>query len=490
MATDCLQQLTLWELGPQQVTVDFAGGRVVTDTGLLPLRLLDKQLGVLSTLAQRLPDPRTQKLVTHTREALLTQEVYQFLAGYPDGNDAQQLRRDPLFQTLADVPPDAEQPLASGSTLNRFHHAYTRRQAQLPLAERAVLGEIDAARTQRLQLLNDYLPELFIQTRRTAPAFVILDVDPTDDPTHGQQVLSFFHGYFDQYQYFPLLVFDGETGFPLSAWLRPGTGHASCGVVATLRRLVAALRAAWPDVLILVRGDSGLAVPEVYEFCETQGLLYALGYSSNDVLKERTAAAVSDLQCYYQFYQHREEHVQRFEVIEDYQAERWSRLRRIVAKIEINRHGLNRRLVVTNLSGDGQGIYHGFYVQRGAVPEKPIGALKNGLRMDRLSFHRFRANGLKLLEHTLAYALVVLHREAVAGVPEVAKAEVSTLRQKLWKVGAVVKTSVRRFWFHFSESWPQRHLFVQVYQAVRSFAAQLRGQEVGILPRAALLPLK
>jgi hypothetical protein len=303
-------------------------------------------------------------------------------------------------------------------------------------------------------------------------------------------VLSFFHGYFDQHQYFPLLVFDGQSGFPLAAWLRPGTVHASCGVVATLRRLVAALRAAWPDVLIVVRGDSGLAVPEMYEFCEAHGLLYALGYSSNDVLKERTAAALSDLECYYQFYCHREPEVQRFEVIEDYQAESWSRPRRIVAKIEINRHGVNRRFVVTNLCGDGRGIYHGFYVQRGAVPEKPIGELKNGLRMDRLSFHRFRANGLKLLEHTLAYALVVLHREAVAAVPEVAKAEVSTLRQRLWKVGAIVKTSVRRIWFHFSQTWPHRQLFVEVYQAVRGFVAQLRGEAVSVLPVAAFLPLK
>jgi Transposase DDE domain group 1 len=200
-------------------------------------------------------------------------------------------------------------------------------------------------------------------------------------------------------------------------------------------------------------------------------LLYALGYSSNDVLKEGTAAAVSDLECSYHFYRHRQEHVQRLEVIEDDQAPSWSRPRRIVAKIEIHRHGVNRRFVVTHLCGDGPGIYHGFYVQRGAVPEKPIGELKNGLRMDRLSFHRFRANGLKLLEQTLAYALVVLHREAVAAVGEVAQAEVGRLRQKLWKVGAVVKTSVRRIWFHFWERCPHRHLFVQIYQAVASFVA-------------------
>jgi Transposase DDE domain group 1 len=488
MATGCPLQLTFWDLGTQQVTVDFEGGQVVTDAGLLAVRLLDRELGVLAEVAQRLPDPRAQKPLTHSREALLTQEVYQILAGYPDGNDAQALRHDPLFQTLVGVSPDDGQALASGSTLNRFHHAYTRRQAELPWEERPVVREVDAALTRRLKILNAYLPELFIRTRRTPPAYVILDIDPSDDPTHGQQVLSAFHGYFDQHQYFPLFVFEGETGFPLAAWLRPGTVHASCGAVATLRPVVAALRAAWPDVLILVRGDTGLATPELYEFCEGEGLLYAFGYGSNDVLQERTAQALSDLHTYYAWYGQREPEVQRFEVIEDYQAGGWSRPRRIVAKVEINRHGTNRRFLVTNLSGQGQGIYHGFYVQRGDTPERPIGELKNGLHMDRLSFHRFRANGLKLLEHTLAYALVVLHREATAALPGVANAEVGTLRQRLWKVGAVVKTSVRRIWFHFSEAWPQRELFVRVCQAVRQFVAD-RQADIAAVPIAGLLPL-
>jgi hypothetical protein len=488
MTTECSRQLTFWSIDRHEVTVDFEGGRVVSDTGLLPIRLLDKELGVLAELAARFPDPRAQILVIQTREAILTQDVYQILADYPDGNDAQMLRNDSLFQTLLGVSPAGERKLASGSTLNRFHHAYTRRQAELPIEERPVLQEIDAAQTQRLKILNHYLPELFLRTRRTPPRYVILDSDPSDDPTHGQQVLSFFHGYYDQHQYFPLFVFDGETGFPLAAWLRPGTEHARCGAVETLRPIVQALRAAWPHVTILVRGDSGLATPEVYEFCEAEGLLYAFGYASNEVLKERTAQALSALETYYAFYQHRTPEVQRFEVLEDYQAASWSRPRRIVAKIEINRHGTNRRFVVTNLSGMGQGSYHGFYVQRGDVPEKPLGELKNGLHMDRLSFQRFRANSLKLLEHTLAYALVVLHREATAAIPEVAKAEVGTLRQKLWKVGAVVVTSVRRIWFHFSETWPHRDLFVQVYQAVRQFVQSLR-PEAAALPIAGLLPL-
>jgi hypothetical protein len=178
--------------------------------------------------------------------------------------------------------------------------------------------------------------------------------------------------------------------------------------------------------------------------------------------------------------------VQRFEVIEDSPAESWSRPRRIVATIAIKRHGVNRRFVVTHLCGDGQGISHGFYLQRDAVAEKPIGALKKGLGMERLSFPRLRVKGLKWLEHTL----VVRHREGVAAVPEVAKAEVGTLRQKLWKVGAVVKTRVRRIWFAFSETWSPRHVFVAVDQAVCGLVAQLRGEQAGVLSEAALLPLQ
>lgn len=489
MPTDCGEQLTFWDLGTQQITVDFSGGRVVTDTGLLPIRLLDQELGVLARIAARLPDPRAQRQVTHTREALLAQEVYQILAGYPDGNDAQDLRHDPLFQTLVGVAPDGPQALACGSTLNRFHHAYTRRDAELPWEDRPVLAEVEAAKTQRLKILNAYLPELFIRTRRTPPAYVILDLDPSDDPTHGQQLLSAFHGYFDQHQYFPLLVFEGQTGFPLAAWLRPGTVHASCGAVAILQEIVTALRAAWPDVLILVRGDTGLATPDLYEFCETAGLLYAFGYASNEVLQERTAAALEELRTYYAFYQHREPEVQRLEILEDYQAGSWSRPRRIVAKLEINRLGVNRRFVVTNLSGHGQGIYHGFYVQRGNVPERPIGELKNGLQMDRLSFHRVRANSLKLLEHTLAYALVVLHREATVAIPEVARAEVSTLRRWWWKVGAVVKTSVRRMWFHLPAHWAGREVFVQMYQAVQQFVRSVGGEVAAGSVTSPVLPM-
>lgn len=494
MQSECFEQLTLFDLGQQEVTVDFEGGRVVSDAGLLSLRAFEKKLGIISGLGERFPDPRSQQFITYTSTDILSQRVYQILAGYPDANDAQTLRHDPLFQTLVDVSPRGTEQavLASGSTLNRFAYAYTRRDAELPVEERPVLLEQQAARNERLDLCNAYLVELFVRTRTETPSYIIIDLDATDDPTHGNQTLSLFHGYYDQYQYLPVLAFDGVSGFPLAAWLRPGTVHASCGAVTVLRGIVTQLRQAWPNLLIIVRGDCGFAVPDMYDYCDADGLLYVFGYGSNEVLKGKTAAALADLQLYYDCYSQREPSVQRFERFEDYQADSWSRPRSIIAKIEINRYGVNRRFVVTNMTGHPQGIYQGVYVQRGNVPERPIGDLKNGLHADRLSLHGFRANALRLLEHTLAYAIVVLYRQAAASVPEVAHAEVGTLRQMLWKVGAVVKTSVRRIWFHFSATWPYRELWLRTHRAVMDWLdvlADSRRRPGSVVPELTFIPL-
>jgi hypothetical protein len=479
---------TLWHIGPQQLHLSFDGGCIVSDAGLLAVRALERPLRVIADLAQRLPDPRSPKFTRHSTEAVLTQEVYQILAGYPDFNDSHDLRVDPLFQILADVAPRAEQPLASASTLKRFSYAFTRRQAELPPEERPVLLEVQAARNGRLPLINDYLAELFIRTRRTPPAEIILDVDASDDPVHGQQTLSGYHGYYRQHQYLPLFVYDGHTGFPLAAWLRPGTVHASLGAAEILERIVTKLRAAWPGVRIRVRADNGLAVPGLYDYCESHGLPYAFGYASNPVLQRATAQAQADVELYYHFYGQREPHVQRFEDIKDYQADSWPHPRRVVAKIERTPQGSQQRFVVTDLTESPQVVYRDFYVQRGNVPEHPIGEMKNGLQADRLSACGFRANAFRLLVHTLAYAIVVLFREAVAAVPEVATATVGTLRQRLWKVGAVLVGSARRLWLHVSETWPGRALWGRVCAAVQRFVAGLRGGPAAVPAVVEALP--
>jgi hypothetical protein len=463
---------TLGHLGSQQLHVAFDGGRIVADAGLLVVRALEKPLRIIADLAERLPDPRSPQHIEHSAEALLTQAVYQILAGYPDCNDAQQLRTDPLFQILADVAPDADNPLASPSTLSRFQYAFTRRQAGLPWEERPVLHEIRAAQTGRIKILNDYLVELFIRTRRAVPTEIILDVDASDDPVHGHQALSGYHGYYRQHQYLPLFVYDGATGFPLAAWLRPGTVHASLGAVAILDALVTRLRAAWPGLRIQVRSDNGLAVPGLYDYCEAQGLPYAFGFATNPVLQRATDQALADLQLYHHCYGHREPVVQRFESLTNYQADSWPHPRRIVVKIEVTPQGSQRRFVVTDHPEPAAEVYRDFYVQRGRVPEQPIGEMKNGLQADRLSACGFCANSFRLLVHTLAYAVVVLFREAGAAVPEVATATVSTLRQRLWKIGAVVVTGVRRIGLHLSETWPYRELWGRVWAAVEGFVRQ------------------
>jgi hypothetical protein len=482
MVAQAQEHFTLWNLGPQQILVDFSGGRIVTDAGLLAVRALERPLRVIADLAPLLPDPRSPDFTRHSVEALLTQQVYSLLAGFPDHNDHDDLRDDPLFQILADVSPDAEQPLASGSTLARFLYAYTRREAELPLEERGVLQEVRSAQLKRLQIVNEYLVGLFIRTRQTPPAEIILDADATDDPVHGKQTLSGYHGYYKQQQYLPLHVHEGHSGFPLAVWLRPGAIHASLGAVDILRPIVTQLRAAWPGVRILVRADNGLAVPAVYDFCEENNLDYVLGYATNAVLERATAAALADVELYYRCYGYRDSHVQRFEEIRDYEAGSWPHARRVVAKIEITPQGSQRRFVVTNLTERPEVVYRGIYVQRGAVPEQPIGEMKNGLRCERLSSHGFCANAFRLLVHALAYAIVVLFREAVASVPEVAKASVATLRQRLWKAAAVLVTSGRRIWLHVSETCPHRSVWERVQEAVARYVR--RWESVAEVPAA------
>ena len=461
----------------QAVAVAVDAPDIVTDTGLLSLRALDQRLGYLADLADRLPDPRAPKFITHSAHEILAQQVDQMLADYPDCNAADSLRTDPLFQVLAGADPHPDRPLACGSTLARFQYAFTRRQRELPEEDRPAFAEMYRARTDRLRRLNAFLVETFLRTRPQPPRYVILDIDPTDDPAHGHPALSGYHGYYQQHQYFPLLVFDGQSRFPLAAGLRPGPAAGACGAVAVLEAIVTALRRAWPEVLILVRGDCRLAGPDLYEFCESHGLLYAFGYASNAVLQRRTERAWWELELYYHFYGRREPQVQRFEVLEDDQADRWSRPRRVVCKVECTPLGSQRRFVVTNRSGQPRGIYRGFYVERGEVPEQPLAELKNGLDLGRLSAHSFRANGYRRLLHVGAYGLVVLLREAAAAIPEVARATVSTLRSRLWKVGAWVERKAGRLWFHVAAAWPWRELWERVQAAVERFTAALAGEE-------------
>jgi hypothetical protein len=464
---------TLRPVGAQRLQVDFQAGNLVADAGLLVIRHLDQSLDVLADLARRLPDPRSPKYIHHTQEALLAQLVYQFLAGYPDGNDADSRRQDPLFQLLVGLPPDPQRPLASTSTLNRYLYGYTHRDAHLPRLERPALLDQRRAQIKRLKVVNDFLIDLFIRTRAKPPAGVVLDLDTTDDPVYGRQALSAYHGYYRQHQYLPLVACDGETGFPLACWLRPGTLHAACGAVDVVRRIVERLRQAWPDVVIKVRADNGLAVPSMLDYCDEAKLGYAFGYGSNAVLDRASRHWLAEVQLVHHFYGYRDPHMQRFEQIKTYRARKWRQARRVVVKIEVTPAGDQRRYVVTNLPEGEREVYQKFYVKRGDVPEHPIGELKNGLQADRLSSCGFCANGLKLLVAVVAYSLVVLYREACAKVAGVANARVETLRSRLWKVPAEVKSERGGVRVSFPANWEYRDVWTQTVLAVEDHARRL-----------------
>ncbi len=462
-----------WPVGSQPLVVDFSAGRLVEDAGLLAVRQLDVRLGVLADLAQRLPDPRAPRFIQHPLESLIVQQVYQFLAGYPDGNDAERTRDDALFRILAGCSPDDERPLASTSTLNRFLHAFTRRDSHLPRQERPALLDQRAAHTGRVRACNEFLIDLFVRTRPEPPKSIVLDIDATDDPVHGKQPLSAYHGYYRQHQYHPLLVFDGQSGMPLASWLRPGTTHAACGAADILRAVVERLRQAWPGVAIRVRGDGGLSVPAVLDYCEEAGLGYALGYAANAVLKRSSEHWLEEVRLVHHFYGYRDPHMQRYEEIRGYRSASWDAPRRIVAKIEVTPEGSQRRFVVTNLPEPARQVYRDFYVKRGAVPEQPIGELKNGLSSDRLSSGGFCANAFKMLVAVAAYALAALWREACAGIEGVEDANLESLRRRMWKVPAEVRTEARRVRVSFPAGWEGRAAWTETLGAVEGFAGRL-----------------
>lgn len=471
---ECTQQLELFEVGRRQVTMDFAGGQLTSDAGLLPVAELDRKLGLLAEAARLMPDPRSQLMVTHTAEQILRQQVFQILAGYPDGNDAQLLRNDPLLKTIVGTDPEDDQPLASGSTMNRFQNTFTRREAEKPLADRDVIFEVQRAKVDRIKNLNTFLIDTFVRTRLEQPSRVIIDLDPTDDTAHGHQQLTLWNTHYDQNQYFPMMIFEGTTGMPLGAWLRTGTAHASHGAPEMLKQIVDRLRQHWPEIKIFVRADAGLAMPEIYEYCEAAGLIYAIGFSTNEVLKRRVKERELEENTRLLWWIGGRRETQLFHSLDDYQAGTWSRPRRIIIKSEITKTGgANLRYVVTNMTELPADVYKGFYTQRGNVPERPIGELKNGLHMDRLSCHRFFANGQKLLVHVLAYLLYALFREANAKTPVLNTMEIGTARTRLFKVAALVEPTSRRIWFHAASHWPGRAMLLAATKAVSEHVRKL-----------------
>ena len=420
----------------RKIDADFSGGVLTSDAGALLLRQADRQLGLIAALDQALPDPRDPELIAHPQRCLLAQRIFGIACGYEDLNDHQRLRDDPLWQTAVDHPgPDDAPALASPPTLCRLENR----------VRRADLVRLAAA-----------LVECFIASHATPPEELVLDFDATDDPVHGHQENRFFHGYYDGYCFLPLYVTCGDQ--LLVAYLRPSNIDACLHSRAILKLLVQRLRQAWPQVRIIVRADSGFCRWRLLRWCDRHGVGYLIGLAKNAVLQRRAAAwqEQAEQACRADGQAHR--------VFGEfaYAAGSWDQERRVIAKAEyLPGDKANPRFVVTNLAGEPQSLYEDTYCQRGDM-ENRIKEQQRGLFADRTSCHRFVANQFRVLLAAAAYVLVShVRRVGLAGT-ELARAEVGTIRLRLFKVGAWVQRSVRRVVVQMASSYPWPELFATV----------------------------
>ena len=398
--------------------VQFDGGQVTSDGGLPWVVQAELELGVCAALAAGVPEWRRGG-VRHSLERLVRQRVFQIACGYEDQNDADTLRTDPAFKLACGRLPASEPDLASQPTLSRLENA------------------VDRHAVERLAAA---LAEVYIRERGRVgrPARILLDLDGTADPAHGEQEGVAYHGYYRQHMYHPLLVFDGDTGHLITAVLRHGNVHGSRFVVLVLRRLLRTLRAAWPDVPVELRADSGFAVPRLFAWCEAHHVGYTIGLIPTPVLEARAAPLLEDART-----QSVEQGGAKVRLADEtrYQAGSWPIPRRVVFKAEILTKGPNTRFVVTTRTDEALALYN-WYVARGEA-ENWIKDVKNALAADRLSDHRFWPNAFRLLLHAAAYWLLD-HRRRWLLAAQAARLQLDTLRLRLIKIGGWIRERTDR----------------------------------------------
>ena len=446
----------------KRVDVENSAGRLSSDAGLLVVREFDEQIGLTEQFAAALSDTRRDP--DHSMLSMVRQRIYGILAGYEDQNDHDTLRYDPVFQLLCDRIPEDGSETASQPTLSRFENA------------------IDI---KSLFRLRELLIDQFLDSFDAPPTRLVFDLDGFDDPAHGQQQLTLFHGYYGQRQYFPLIVTNAETGQVVMVVLRHGTAHAALGADEDIEFLITKVRERWPDVDIEVRADSGFGVPAMYDVCERLDVWYTFGFSMNPRVKRETEELLAEAVVGYE----QTGEKQRLFTAFSYQASGWSHARDVIVKAECHAAGTNRRAVITNRSGAmivPQGVYDE-YVQRGES-ENRNKELKIDLCGGRLSDHRFMANLFRLYLHAAALSLIIRMRRELPDVSpqdrraaplpdaerprpataaELRRAQPATWRLRLIKVAAEVVVSCRRVLIRLSSAWPSLPTWRVVLQTVR-----------------------
>lgn len=469
--TECTPSLfDFQDLASRPVVAAFNGGKVTSDAGGLLLREVEAKFGFLDQFACCFTDYRDQEAIEHSVVDLIKQRIFGLCLGYEDLNDHDQLRLDPLLAILVGKKDplgndrlrkrDQGKALAGKSTLNRLELTAVR--ANAASRYKKIVGHLDA--------MQRFFVEAFLQQHLTPPVEIILDVDTTDMQLHGHQSGRFYHGYYDEYCYLPLYIFCGD--HPLLALLRPADIDASVGLLKHLKRIVARLRQAWPQVRIVVRGDSGFCREHLMHWCEEEGVAFLFGLAKNQRLQKILGGPMQEAK---QMFEQTAEPARVFKDFEYRTRKSWSRARRVVGKAEHLSQGANPRFVVTSLSSEAiaaQPLYEQKYCGRGDM-ENRIKEKKLFLFANRVSCQTMRANQIRLCFSTVAYILMRALREHGLKETSMAQAQCDTIRVKLFKIGAVVKTSVRRVALAMSEAYAYPEMFARVWQAVRALPSYL-----------------
>jgi hypothetical protein len=432
--------LSLASISGKELVVDFSGEQVTSDAGVLLLREVAERTGLADRLVQAIHDTRHPSYITHSLSDLLTQRILQIACGYEDALDANALRVDPAFKAACDRLPSGED-LASQPTFSRLENAMT---------------------TKDLRRLGDALADYFIASYPTPPEQIILDMDDTEDPTHGAQQLALFNGYYDGFCFEPMLIFEGMSGKLITAILHPGKRPTGKEIISVLKRVITRIRNAWPKVVIVVRGDSHYAVPEVFSWCDAHSILFIFGLARNSTLGKNIEAFSVLAKRRYTLFKDKQRSFTQF----DYQAKSWHRKFRVVGMAEMSDLGLNTRFVVTNIfSLRPSVIYNVIYCGRGQM-ENFIKELKLGLKSDRTSCHRFSANAFRLFLHGFAYSLLHAFRDTLLADTDFASAQFETIRLRFLKIGATVRELKTKLQFRLPQSYPLKNLFARMYAAL------------------------
>ena len=459
MQTECsADQFGFARVDGRAVVAGFDGGNITSDAGALLLGATNRAIGLVDRFAACFADSRAPELIEHTVRTLVGQRIFALALGYEDVVDHDELRHDPTMAVLAGKLTARRKdcaPLAGKSTLNRLELGGSE---QTRYQDRLGCAKIEAL-----------FVDLFLEAHQEPPEQIILDLDATDDPLHGHQEGRFFHGYYDCYCYLPLYIFCGP--HLLAAKQRCANIDASAGAVEETARIVAQIRARWPEVRIVLRADSGFAREALMSWCEANGVGYLFGLAKN----ERLAAEIStELAAAEEDSKATGQPARRFKEFSWSTRDSWSRQRRVIAKAEWTGGAANPRFVVTSLSGEDaapQRLYQEIYCARGDM-ENRIKECQLDLFADRTSAATMRANQLRLWFASMAYVLLCALRRLALPHTQFAKATCGTIRLKLLKIGALVRTSVRRITLAMASSYPYQRDFALAHAELTNATAR------------------